>query len=82
MLCHRVWDEYCVAQGIGILIMTLNPELVILGTIAIHAGDLFGSIAETIAKICMVGAIKTCRIAVSSLGASIGDYSALAVAMG
>ena len=81
----EVWDEYVLrmAQGIGILIMTLNPELVILGTIAIHAGDLFmDPWLKLLPKFAWSAPLKTCRIAVSSLGASIGDYSALAVAMG
>jgi len=35
----QVWQEFIqrLAQGIGIVIMTLNPEVIILGTIAIHA---------------------------------------------
>ena len=38
-----VWEEFLdrAAQGVSILIMTLNPEVVLLGTIAMHAEDLF-----------------------------------------
>lgn len=35
------WEEFTdrVAQGIGNLIMIFNPDAIVLGTIAIHAGD-------------------------------------------
>jgi len=37
-----IWEEFTerLAQGIGILLMTLNPDVIILGTIAIHTGQL------------------------------------------
>lgn len=82
---QEVWDEYVLrmAQGIGILIMTLNPELVVLGTIAIHAGDLLmAPLAKLLPRFAWPAPLKTCRIAVSSLGAAMGDYAALAAAMG
>ncbi len=82
---QEVWDEYVLrmAQGIGILIMTLNPELVVLGTIAIHAGDLLmAPLANLLPRFAWPAPLKTCRIAVSSLGSSMGEYAALAAAMG
>jgi len=38
-----IWEEFLdrVAQGVSILVMALNPEVVLLGTIAMHAEDLF-----------------------------------------
>lgn len=83
-LAQEVWEEYVVrmAQGIGILIMTFNPDLIVLGTIAIHAGDLFmAPLQKQLPRFAWPAPLQTCRIAVSQLGAAIGDYAALAAAM-
>jgi len=38
----ELWDEICMrnAQAIGIFATMLNPEMIVLGTIACHAGPL------------------------------------------
>ena len=78
------WDVFMerMAQGLGNLLMVLNPEVVILGTIAIHAGDFaMKPILEKLPKYAWPWAIKPCTIAAGSLGGKIGDLAALAVAV-
>ena len=78
------WDAFTdrVAQGIGALIMVLNPDVVILGTIGIRAGDfVMNPIRERLAKYAWEWPRRACRVVASSLGDRIGDLSALAVAI-
>lgn len=78
------WDVFTdrVAQGIGALIMVLNPDVVILGTIGIRAGDfVMNPIREKLAKYAWEWPRRACRVVASSLGDRIGDLSALAVAI-
>lgn len=77
------WDEFMerTAQGIGALIMALNPDVIILGTIAIHTGEFsMKPIREKLPKYCWKWPLGICRVAPSSLGGKIGDLAALAVA--
>lgn len=77
------WDEFTdrVAQGIGGLIMVLNPDVVILGTIGIHAGEfVMGPIRDKLPKYAWEWPLRACKIAPSSLGGKIGELSGLAVA--
>jgi glucokinase len=79
----REWETYIerLAQGIGNLIMILNPEAIILGTIAIHTGDfLLKPLHDAIAKYVLPQALEACTIAPSQLGGKIADLSAIAVA--
>lgn len=78
------WDAFTerVAQGIGILIMVLNPEAVILGTIGIHAGDfVMKPIRDKLPKYAWEWPRNACSVEPSSLGGRIGDLSGLAVAV-
>ena len=80
----EAWDEYIerLAQGVGTVIQFMNPEVIIMGTIAIHAGDLiFKPLLERLPKYAWRYGRDACRITASSLGARIGDLSALALAV-
>ena len=77
------WDAFTerVAQGIGVLIMVLNPDVVILGTIGIHAGEfVMGPIRDKLPKYTWKWPLEACKVTASSLGGKIGELSALAVA--
>jgi glucokinase len=77
------WDIFTdrVAQGVGNLIMILNPEVIIMGTIGIHAGDfVMGPILDKLPKYAWEWPRKACKVVPSSLGGKIGELSALAVA--
>jgi glucokinase len=76
------WDVFIerLAQGVGNLMMIINPELVILGTIAVFEGEfLLAPLRERVKKYAWKWPIEACRIVPSSLGADIGNYAALAV---
>jgi glucokinase len=78
------WDEYLerLAQALGTIIMMLNPQFIILGTIAIHAGDLIlGPVQERLPRYAWKESVAACRIMPSALDTRIGDLSALAVAL-
>ena len=78
------WDLFTerVAQGIGNLIMILNPDVVVLGTIAIHGGEfVMGPIRDKLPKYTWEWPLKVCKVVPSSLGGKIGDLAALAVAV-
>lgn len=82
-LAREAWEEYLerLAQGVGNVIMFLNPEVILLGTIAIHAGDLLlNPLRERLTRYAWAPSVAVCRILPSSLGERIGDLSALAVA--
>ncbi|MFH0881022.1 MAG: ROK family protein [Lentisphaerota bacterium] len=80
----EAWNEYIerLAQGIGTVIMFNNPEVIILGTIAIHAGDLLlQPLKQALPKYAWMPGLEICRILPSALGTRIGELSSLAVAM-
>lgn len=80
----EAWGEYIerLAQGVGTVIQFMNPEVIIMGTIAIHAGDvLLDPLKKALPRYCWKPGLEACRIAPSALGTRIGDLSALAVAI-
>ena len=80
----EAWEEYTerLAQGIGTVIQFMNPDVIILGTIAIHAGDLIlDPVRQKLKKYAWPYGREACRILPSALGTRIGDLSALAVAI-
>jgi glucokinase len=79
----KKWDEFVerTAQGLGNLIMILNPEAIVLGTIAMHSGDLLMKpLKERLKKYTWPAALAACRIEPSVL-TNIGELSALAIAI-
>lgn len=80
----EAFDEYLerLAQGFGILLMSFNPEALILGTIAIHAGDLIlEPVRERLPRYAWRHVTESCLILPSALEGRIGDLSAIAVAV-
>ncbi len=78
------WNKYVerLAQGLGIIIMTLNPELIVLGTIARAAGAfLLNPLRKKVFSYAWKEAAKKCRIQPSMLGKNVGDLGALALAL-
>lgn len=79
----KVWDEFILrlAQGIGVVLMNFNPEVVILGTIAIHSGSLLlEPLKKQLPRFAWKENIHSCRIEISHLGDQISELSALALA--
>ena len=83
-LALKIWGEFIerLAQGIGILLMTLNPDSIVLGTIAAHEKDLvMGPLQEALRRFTWDAPLKHCCIEPSQLGDDLGRLGALAVAM-
>jgi glucokinase len=81
---REVWRETGHYLGIGIanLVQVLNPEVIALGTIAVHARDLLLRPTRTSARAhAWPRAWKAVRIVPSKLGAQVGDLAALCCAL-
>ena len=79
----KVWDEFILrlAHGIGVVLMNFNPEVVILGTIAIHAGPLLiEPLRKQLPRFAWRENVHACRIEASSIGDRISELSGLALA--
>ncbi len=79
----KIWDEFILrlAQGLGTVLMNFNPEVAILGTIAIHSGALLlDPLKKQLPRFAWKENIRACRIEASQLGDQISELSALALA--
>ena len=77
------WETYVehLAQGIGNLIMILNPSIILLGTIAMHTGSIiFDELSRRLPAYTVPEALRACRIKPATLGEALGCKAALAVA--
>ena len=77
------WEPFIekMAHAVGILLQTVNPQAIVMGTIAIYDGDLFiPQMIERLPRYAWKGCIDVCRIEASALK-NIGELSALAVAL-
>jgi glucokinase len=80
----NLWDEICKrnAQAYGIILNALNPEKIILGTIAWAAGDLFMKpVLEYLPRFAWTHTLNACKIVPSELQREIGSYAGVAVAL-
>lgn len=69
-------------KGLAILIDILNPELIVVGSMAVRLGDLLLKPArEIIQQEALPGAAAACKIVPAGLGEQIGDFAALCVAI-
>jgi glucokinase len=72
-------------MGIGLanIIQILNPERIILGTIAVHAGDLImAPIRRTVAERAWERSRSVCTIVPAELGDRAQDLAAIALMAG
>jgi glucokinase len=79
----KVWEEFTtrMAQGIGTVLMCFNPQVVILGTIAVHSGELLlKPVREKLARFAWKQNREACRIEVTALKDQISELSGLALA--
>ena len=71
---------YYMGWGIANLVNILNPEIVLLGTIAVAAGDLLlDPIRRTVTEMAMQRPLETVKIMPAELGDSIGDLAAISL---
>lgn len=79
-----VWSEFTLrlAQGIGCVLMNYNPEALILGTIAIHAGDyLLDPVKEHLPNFAWPFNVQSCKVEASKIGDQISELSGIALAI-
>jgi glucokinase len=70
-------------QGLALLIDALNPQLIVLGSLAVALGErVLGPAREVIALEALPQAAAACEIVPAALGARIGDVAALMAALG
>jgi len=75
-------SAHYLGQGLAILIDTLNPEIIVIGGIAVRLRDLILSTArEVVRKEALPLAAERCKIVPAKLGENIGDIAALCVAI-
>lgn len=80
----KLWDETMRlnAQAIGILINTLNPEKVVLGTFAWAMGELFMEpLMRHMPEFAWKEMLDACEIVPSALRRDIGSYAGIAAAL-
>jgi glucokinase len=68
-------------RGIAFLIDLLDPDAVILGSLAVRAGDLFLPTAIAVVREETADRTRSCRIVPAGLGESIGNVAALSSAI-
>ena len=72
--------EY-LGRGLSILVDTLNPQMIVIGSIFTHCADLIWPHAKAVMdRECLAAANRVCRVVPAELGGQIGDYAAIAVA--
>lgn len=82
ILALQLVDEtaYYMGWGIANLVNILNPDIVLLGTIAIAAGDLLlDPIRKTVSEFAMTRPAEAVKIAPAQLGEALGDLAAIAL---
>ncbi|HLK61233.1 MAG TPA: ROK family protein [Chthonomonadaceae bacterium] len=78
----QILEEAGTYMGVGIanVIQILNPECIILGTIAVHAGDLIlNPIRAAVAEYAWKRSADVCRIVPAALGDRAQDLAAIAL---
>lgn len=71
---------YYMGWGIANLVNILNPQIVLLGTIAVAAGNLLlEPIRRTVAEMAMQRPAEAVKIMPAELGAAIGDLAAISL---
>jgi glucokinase len=69
-------------RGIAQLVDLLNPDVVVLGSLAVRAGDLFLPVVrDVVRRECLPGHAAACDVVATALGEKIGSTAALCAAI-
>lgn len=69
-------------QGMALLVDALNPQVIVLGSLAVVLGDrVLASARETLAEEALPPAAQACTVEPAALGKGIGDVAALMAAL-
>lgn len=69
-------------EGLSVIIDTLNPERIVIGSVYARNPHLFNKLTkEVIAREALPGAWNVCQIVPAELGDKVGDFASLSVAI-
>jgi len=69
-------------RGLAILLDILNPQIIIIGSMAVRLGDLLLEPArEEMRKEALPGTFAACRVVPAALGERLGDVASLCAAI-
>lgn len=69
-------------RGMALLVDTLNPQMIVLGSLAVVLGErVLGPARQTLAEEALPQAVAACEIVPAKLGSRIGDVAALMAAL-
>jgi len=69
-------------RGLALLVDILNPEVIVIGSLAVRLGDLVLTPArEVLAREALPGAVRVCRLVPAQLGEEIGNVACLCAAI-
>jgi glucokinase len=73
---------YYLGRGLAVLLDVLNPEVIVIGSLAVRLGDLVLAPArEEMAREALPGTAAVCRVVPAALGERLGDVAALCPAI-
>ena len=79
-----VWAEVGrhLGRGLAILLDVLNPEIIVIGALAVRLGELvLGPAREELVREALPGAVAACRVVPAALGERLGDVASLCAAI-
>jgi glucokinase len=69
-------------RGLAILVDVLNPQVIVIGALAVRLGDLvLGPARDALAREALPAAVAACRVVPAELGERLGDVAALCAAI-
>ena len=69
-------------RGLAVLVDILNPEVIVIGSLAVRVGELvLGPAREEMGREALPGAVSACRVVPAALGDRIGDVASLCAAI-
>jgi glucokinase len=69
-------------RGMALLVDTLNPQMIVLGSLAVALGErIFLTARQTLAQEALPQAVAACRIVPAGLGNRIGDVASIMAAL-
>ncbi len=79
---HNVEAGRRMGRGLALLIDALNPQVIVLGSLAVALGErILGPARQVVADEALPQATAVCEIRPSALGARIGDVASLMAAL-
>jgi len=69
-------------RGLALLLDVLNPEVIVIGTLAIHLGErVLAPAREEMRREALPGSLAACRVVPAALGERLGDVASLCAAI-